>query len=115
VPQDAVDQLAADWHFGILVSYLRDGDQVFETYLTTGRSNEVMAPSYGLLHLTAYGRQESWEDSPEGWPQQWDSKGDLFRTDGRPSAQWSRLAIGRSDEPGTGASATAPHCCQNEP
>ena len=34
-----------------------------------------------------------------------------------PTAQWSRLAAGRSDDLGTGATATAtaPHCCQNEP
>jgi predicted dithiol-disulfide oxidoreductase (DUF899 family) len=31
VPQDTVDQLVADQYFGILVCYLRDGDQVFET------------------------------------------------------------------------------------
>src|SRR6476661_1520151 len=52
VPQDAVNPLIADRHFGILVSYLRVGDQVFETYWTTGRGNEVMAPSYGLMDLT---------------------------------------------------------------
>ena len=34
VPQDAVDPLVADRRFGILVSYLRDGDQVYETYWT---------------------------------------------------------------------------------
>ncbi len=72
VPQDSADQLIADRHFGILVSYLRDGDSVFETYWTTGRGNELMSPSYGLLDLTIYGRQEFWEDSPAGWPQQWD-------------------------------------------
>ncbi len=71
VPEDAVDPLIADRHFGILVSYLRDGDQVFETYWTTGRGNEVMANSYGLLDLTVYGRQETWQDSPAGWPQRW--------------------------------------------
>ncbi len=79
VPQDAVDRLIADRHFGILVSYLRDGDKVYETYWTTGRGNELMAPSYGLLDLTVYGRQEFWEDSPEGWPQRWGSKGGQFR------------------------------------
>jgi predicted dithiol-disulfide oxidoreductase (DUF899 family) len=100
VPQDAVDQLVADRHFGILVSYLRDGDQAFETYWTTGRGNEVMAPSYGLLDLTAYGRQEFWEDSPEGWPQRWDSKGGQMRLDGRPTAQWSRIKAGRNDDLG---------------
>ena len=101
VPRDAVDQLVADRYFGILVCYLRDGDQVFETYWTSGRGNEVMAPSYGLLDMTVYGRQETWEDSPAGWPQRWGSAGGQFRTDGRPTAQWSRLAAGRSDDLGT--------------
>jgi hypothetical protein len=35
---------------------------------TTGRGNELMAPSFGLLDRTVYGRQEFWEDSPEVWP-----------------------------------------------
>ncbi|MGY4688547.1 DUF899 family protein [Salibacterium sp. K-3] len=30
----------------------RDGDKVYETYWTTGRGNERMPPSYGLLDLT---------------------------------------------------------------
>lgn len=98
VPQDSVDRLIADRHFGILVSYLREGDKVYETYWTTGRGNELMAPSYGLLDLTVYGRQEFWEDSPEGWPQRWDTKGGQFRLNGRPTAQWSRLEAGRSDD-----------------
>jgi hypothetical protein len=32
-----------------------------------------------------------WEDSPDGWPQRWSSKGGQFRLDGRPTAQWSRI------------------------
>lgn len=115
VPQDAVAPLIADRYFGILVSYLRDGDRVFETYWTTGRGNEVMAPSYGLLDMTVYGRQEFWEDSPEGWPQRWDAKGAQMRLNGRPTAQWSRLAAGRSDDLGTEATNTAAHRLQNEP
>ena len=92
------DRLIAGRHFGMLVSYLRDGDKVFETYWTTGRGVEVMAPSYGLLDRTPYGRQETWEDSPEGWPRR---PGHPFRLDGRPSAQWSRIKAGRDDELGT--------------
>jgi predicted dithiol-disulfide oxidoreductase (DUF899 family) len=118
VPQDAVDPLIANRHFGILVSYLRDGDRVFETYWTTGRGNEVMAPSYGLLDMTVYGRQETWEDSPAGWPQRWGentSEPNGFRTRGRPICQWSRLAAGRSDDLGTGATATAPNGSPNQP
>jgi hypothetical protein len=53
------------------ISYLRQGDRVFETYWTTGPGVEVMAPTYRLLDNTVYGRQETWEDSPEGWPQRY--------------------------------------------
>jgi predicted dithiol-disulfide oxidoreductase (DUF899 family) len=101
VPHDAVDRLVANRHFGILVTYLRDDDKVYETYWTTGRGNELMAPSSGLLDLTVYGRQELWEDSPAGWPQRWGSQGGQFRLDGRPTAQWSRIRAGRNDDLGT--------------
>jgi predicted dithiol-disulfide oxidoreductase (DUF899 family) len=91
-----------------LVCYLRDGDRVFETYWTTIRGVEAMDYSYALMDLTVYGRQEAWEDSPPGWPRQ----GHLTRTDGgppdwprrsawpggRPTAQWTRLEAGRSDD-----------------
>lgn len=101
VPAESVDRLVADRHFGILVSYLRDEDRVYETYWTTGRGNEVMAPSYGLLDRTVYGRQEFWEDSPEGWPRHWGSRGGQFRLGGRPTAQWPRISAGRDDDLGT--------------
>jgi predicted dithiol-disulfide oxidoreductase (DUF899 family) len=73
---------------GDLRCYLRDGDQVFQTYETTLRGVEAMMPSLLLLDLTAYGRQETWENSPEGWPQ--DQAGSWWRRDGRPIAQWTR-------------------------
>jgi predicted dithiol-disulfide oxidoreductase (DUF899 family) len=86
VPPDSVDRLIAiaDRHFGILGSYPGDGDRVYETCWTTSRGNEPAAPSYGLLDMTVYGRQELWEDSPEGWPQRWGSNGGQFRPDGCP-------------------------------
>ncbi len=84
-----------------IVCYLRRGSNVFETYWTTRRGVEAMDNSYRLLDLTAYGRQEAWEDSPAGWPQQLKGK-QVSRTDGRPTAQWSRLKAGHSDELGTG-------------
>jgi predicted dithiol-disulfide oxidoreductase (DUF899 family) len=101
VPQESVERLIANRHFGILVAYLRDDDKVYETYWTTGRGNEPMAPSYVLLDLTVYGRQEFWEDSPAGWPQRWGSQGGQFRLNGRPTAQWSRLRAGHSDNLGS--------------
>ncbi|HTZ93082.1 MAG TPA: DUF899 family protein [Streptosporangiaceae bacterium] len=96
--RQSADALLAGRWFGMLVSYLRDGDRVFETYWTTGRGPEVMAPAYGLLDITVYGRQEPHEDSPAGWPQYWPNNGAQFRTGSRPSAQWERLADGRSDD-----------------
>ena len=85
-----------------LVCYLRQGSKVFETYWTTSRGVEVMDNSYRLLDLTVYGRQEKWEDSPAGWPKRFEGKQN-FRTDGRPTAQWSRLKAGYSDDLKTGA------------
>jgi predicted dithiol-disulfide oxidoreductase (DUF899 family) len=96
--QDNAEVLLAGRWFGMHVSYVRDGDRVFETYWNTGRGTEGMAPSYSMLDKTIYGRQERWEDSPAGWPQQWGTSGEQFRTDGRPTAQWSRLAEGRSED-----------------
>jgi predicted dithiol-disulfide oxidoreductase (DUF899 family) len=111
VPADSVDRLVADRHFGILVCYLRVGHQVFETYWNTARGNEVMAPSYGLLDLTVYGRQEHWEDSPEGWLQRWGSRGGQFQLDGRPAAQWSRIRAGRDDDLGSVPEASTASSC----
>jgi predicted dithiol-disulfide oxidoreductase (DUF899 family) len=85
-----------------LVCYLRHGDRVFETYWTTLRGVEAMDNSYALLDMTIYGRQETWEDSPAGWPQRWGlTGGENVRSNGRPTAQWSRLEAGRSDDLGT--------------
>ncbi|MFF5229461.1 DUF899 domain-containing protein [Dactylosporangium sp. NPDC000521] len=48
---------------------LRDGDEVFRTYATTGRGVDRLRLDFNLLDLTPFGRQEAWEDSPPGWPQ----------------------------------------------
>ena len=84
-----------------LVCYLRQGSKAFETYWTTSRGVEVMDNSFHLLDLTVYGRQEKWEESPTGWPQQWEADANQLRTNGRPIAQWSRLKAGFSDDLGT--------------
>lgn len=102
--QDAAAALLAGRTVGMfhLVFYVRDGDRVFETYWTNGRGVEVMDQTYGLLDMTVYGRRERWEDSPAGWPQQADGDEWLGLSDGRPTAQWSRLRAGRSDDLGSG-------------
>jgi len=110
--QDSLDTLLVGRRAGpmYLVCYLRHGDKVFETYWTTRRGVEAMDYSYALMDLTVFGRQESWEDSPAGWPQQCtytrtSSGSPTWQPEwpgGRPIAQWSRLKAGHSDDLGTG-------------
>jgi predicted dithiol-disulfide oxidoreductase (DUF899 family) len=54
--------------FGLSV-FLRDGDDAFRTYFTSGRGVETLGTSWELLDVTPLGRQETWEDSPAGRPQ----------------------------------------------
>jgi predicted dithiol-disulfide oxidoreductase (DUF899 family) len=99
----SLDKLLVGRKVGMMhiVCYLRQGDKVFETYWTTRRGVESADNSYRLLDLTVYGRQEAWEDSPDGWPR--DLKGrDMTRVNGRPTPQWARLKAGHSDDLGTG-------------
>ncbi|MET3699817.1 predicted dithiol-disulfide oxidoreductase [Bacillus oleivorans] len=63
--------------FGLSV-FLRDGNHVFRTYFTAARGADRIRLDFNLLDLTPLGRQETWEDSPEGWPQ-------------TPPYQWWRL------------------------
>jgi predicted dithiol-disulfide oxidoreductase (DUF899 family) len=108
--RDSLGTLLTGRQIGLfhLVCYLRVGDRVFETYWTKRRGVEAMDYSYALMDLTVYGRQESWEDSPPGWPQECTNT----RSDGgppawppvpewpagRPISQWLRLQAGHSDD-----------------
>jgi predicted dithiol-disulfide oxidoreductase (DUF899 family) len=121
--QDSLDPLLVGRRMNrmYLVCYLRQGSKVFETYWTTVRGVEAMDYSYALMDLTAYGRQESWEDSPPGWPQQccytrtkegppaWTPLSEPEWPGGRPIPQWSRLQVGYSDDLGTGTTKASGH------
>ena len=48
--------------------FLRDGDTVYRTWHTNGRGTEQLSYTFPLIDLLPYGRQEEWQDSPEGWP-----------------------------------------------
>ncbi len=90
-------------HEGWIACYLRREGKIYLTYWTTGRGDEVMnGAAHALLDMTAYGRREEWEDSPEGWPQF--STYSFMRTDehgapmgprdgGRPVPQWTRPGV----------------------
>jgi predicted dithiol-disulfide oxidoreductase (DUF899 family) len=56
-----------EWH-GTNVFY-RDGDRVFRTYFVNSRGDEQMGSTWNYLDITPLGRQETWEDSPKGYPQ----------------------------------------------
>jgi predicted dithiol-disulfide oxidoreductase (DUF899 family) len=56
--------------FGLNV-FLRDGDEVYRTYHTNGRGVDVLLFDDNIFDMTPFGRQESWEDSPAGWPQKY--------------------------------------------
>ncbi len=56
---------------GFLLSmFFTDGEDVYRTYSTTARGVDRVLFVNNLLDLAVYGRQEDWEDSPPGWPQQ---------------------------------------------
>jgi len=65
--------------------FLRDGEQVFHTYFTSGRGDEMLGSFWAFLDLTPLGRQETWEDSPPGWPQsppyEWWRRHDEYESD----------------------------------
>jgi predicted dithiol-disulfide oxidoreductase (DUF899 family) len=56
-----------EWHG--TNAFIREGDRIFRTYFIDARGDEVMGGTWDYLDITALGRQELWEDSPEGYPQ----------------------------------------------
>lgn len=88
-PQDAIEKLKKEmgwdipWYtitdsfdadFGVdewhgTNAFLRDSGQVFRTYFIDNRGDEAMGSTWAYLDITALGRQEEWEDSPDGYPQ----------------------------------------------
>jgi predicted dithiol-disulfide oxidoreductase (DUF899 family) len=55
------------WH-GTNAFIRDDDDNIFRTYFINARGDEAMGGTWAYLEITALGRQENWEDSPEGWP-----------------------------------------------
>ncbi|HZN84184.1 MAG TPA: DUF899 family protein [Mycobacterium sp.] len=68
--------------------FLRDGDKVYRTWHTNGRGTEQLTYTFGLIDLLPWGRQEEWQDSPDGWPSRptysgWLDSPDIARVYGR--------------------------------
>ena len=63
-----VDHDVDEWHG--TNAFIREGDRVFRTYFVNWRGDEAMGGTWSYLDITALGRQEEWENSPEGYPQE---------------------------------------------
>jgi predicted dithiol-disulfide oxidoreductase (DUF899 family) len=56
-----------EWHG--TNAFIHNGARVFRTYFINNRGDEALGTTWSFLDMTALGRQEQWEDSPEGYPQ----------------------------------------------
>jgi predicted dithiol-disulfide oxidoreductase (DUF899 family) len=85
-----VDFGVGEWH-GHNV-FFRDGDKMFRTYFINSRGDEAMGSTWSYLDATPLGRQETWEDSPEGYPQtppyEWWNWHDQYSAELAPDRRW---------------------------
>jgi len=83
-----------EWH-GHNV-FFRDGETIFRTYFTNNRGDEAMGTTWSYLDVTPLGRQEVWEDSPEGYPQtptyKWWNWNDNYEASAAPDAKWVEVS-----------------------
>jgi predicted dithiol-disulfide oxidoreductase (DUF899 family) len=72
--------------------FFRDGDKVYRTYFINSRGAEAMGTTWSFLDATPLGREETWEDSPEGYPQdppyKWWNWHDNYDTEITPNEKW---------------------------
>jgi predicted dithiol-disulfide oxidoreductase (DUF899 family) len=91
-----------EWH-GTNV-FFRDGERVFRTYLISSRGDEQMGGTWNYLDVTPLGRQEQWEDSPEGYPQsepyKWWNWHDNYEAEVSPDPGWSEAVDASPNAPG---------------
>ena len=83
-----------EWH-GHNV-FIRDGERIFRTYFRNWRGDEAMGTVWSYLDLTPLGRQEHWEDSPEGYPQtppyKWWNWHDRYGADAEADRKWVEVS-----------------------
>jgi predicted dithiol-disulfide oxidoreductase (DUF899 family) len=83
-----------EWH-GHNV-FIRDGGKVFRTYFINSRGDEAMGTTWSYLDMTPLGRQEIWEDSPDGYPQtatyKWWNWHDNYNAEAAPNPKWVKVS-----------------------
>ncbi len=82
-----------EWHATNV--FIRDGDNVYRTYFINNRGDEAMGSTWTYLDITPLGRQETWEDSPKGYPQtppyKWWNWHDNYDAEASPDPKWVDL------------------------
>ncbi|HWN78337.1 MAG TPA: DUF899 domain-containing protein [Bradyrhizobium sp.] len=77
-------------------AFIRDGERVFRTYFINSRGDEAMGTVWSYLDMTALGRQEEWEDSPDGYPQnrpyKWWNWNDSYVPGAAPDPKWVKVS-----------------------
>ena len=77
-------------------AFIRDDGKVFRTYFINSRGDEAMGSVWSYLDMTALGRQEEWEDSPEGYPQtrpyKWWNWNDSYVPGAAPDKRWVEVS-----------------------
>jgi len=100
-----VDFGVDEWH-GHNV-FFHDDERVFRTYFVNDRGDEQMGSTWNYLDFTALGRQELWEDSPEGYPQsepyKWWNWHDNYDAESSPNRAWSAVVESAQRADGTSA------------
>ena len=82
-----------EWHG--TNAFIREDDKVFRTYFINNRGDEAMGSTWSYLDMTALGRQETWEDSPAGYPQtppyKWWNWHDEYASSASPDPRWVKV------------------------
>jgi len=77
-------------------AFIRDGEKVFRTYFVNERGDEAMGTTWSYLDITALGRQETWEDSPKGYPRtppyKWWNWHDNYDAEASPDSKWVEVS-----------------------
>ena len=83
-----------EWH-GTNV-FIREGDRILRTYFVNNRGDEQMGSTWNYLDITPLGRQETWEDSPAGYPQTppytWWNWHDSYVEGAPPDKEWAAVS-----------------------
>ena len=76
-------------------AFIREGDKIFRTYFINSRGDEAMGSLWSYLDIAALGRQETWEESPEGYPQtppyKWWNWHDEYASSASPDPRWAKV------------------------